>query len=269
MEKAKKIIIPVTADEVLSPQVFYGEEILDGIKCTGIYFVTNDTQYGRISFDKLDSLKVSRGEYLPYEDDVDISSEEPYPWVFKVEKSNWLKQRFDYENSNYGKRYEFGRNVNEMLTDFNHYIFRFHDEFIEVIARGFWYEKNIDSLLDKELPLGHPLVDLSEDNMDKFVTNCITCQVRKNPKTNEEIIKDAKLCPQKIMQFALEFDDKATVSMTLTALYRKDKLISVLNPIFGDEIMQFDGFASFDEVKPYIDEYMKEVCARRKKSGKV
>ena len=62
MELAKGIIIPVVADFVLSPDVLYSDEL------TGIYFQTEDEQYGRITFENLDALKICRGEILPFPD---------------------------------------------------------------------------------------------------------------------------------------------------------------------------------------------------------
>lgn len=75
MELAKGIIIPVIADFVLSPDVFYGDEL------TGIYFRTEDEQFGRITFENLDALKVCRGENLPFLSDWKEGQE--FPWVYK------------------------------------------------------------------------------------------------------------------------------------------------------------------------------------------
>ena len=121
METVKQIRIPVIADSVLSPEFFYG----DG---TGIYFVTGDDQYGRITFENLESVKICRGEVMPYK--VDYSLGDRGTWIYQVENSKWQQERFDYENRYYGKSYEFGGDVNEMLTDFKHYLFSFHDQFI-------------------------------------------------------------------------------------------------------------------------------------------
>ena len=70
METVKQIRIPVIADLVLSPDFFYGDN-------TGIYFVTDDDQYGRITFENLDSVKICRGEVMPYKVDYSLGTEEP------------------------------------------------------------------------------------------------------------------------------------------------------------------------------------------------
>jgi hypothetical protein len=49
--------VPLTADSVDSPIVNYGGGL------TSINFLTKDERWGRVTFEKLDSIKVSRGEY--------------------------------------------------------------------------------------------------------------------------------------------------------------------------------------------------------------
>jgi hypothetical protein len=260
MELAKGVIIPVLADYILSPDVYYGDEF------TGIYFQTEDEQYGRITFENLDAIKVCRGENLPYKDDWEIGQE--VAWVYKVENSTWQKERFQYENANYGSSYEFGGNVNDMLTDFSHYVFKFHDQFVEVIARGFWFEKAPASLFKKPLQAGHPFLSLPEENSTKIVAHQLTCQVRVNPKSNNELIENAKYCSQKLLEFALELEGKASVNNTVIVAYRNGKLISSLRGYFGGQIVEFEGISSVQDVKPYIEKYMGEVFERRKAMGK-
>lgn len=259
MEIAKGIIIPVVADSALSPDVFYTDEL------TGIYFQTEDEQYGRITFENIDALKICRGENLPFPYDMEVRQE--YPWVFKVENSIWLKERFDHEEKNYGSSYEFGGNVNEMLTDFSHYVFKFHDQFVEVIARGFWFEQDRTSLFKRELQVGHPFLNLPDNNVEKFVSHNLTCQIRVNPRPLDNLISDAKFCSQKLIEFALELDGKPSVNNSLILSYRNGKLISSLRGYFGKEIIHFEGIAKLTDVKPHIEKYIGEVHERRKELG--
>lgn len=260
MEQAKGIFIPIVADFVLSPDIIYSE------KLTGIYFQTEDEQYGRITFENLDALKICRGENLPFNSNWEEGQE--YPWVYKVENSKWLKERFVYENENYGNLYEFGNNVNEMLTDFSHYLFKFHDQFVEVIARGFWFEQDKTSLYNRELQVGHPFLNLTESNKEEYVSHNLTCQIRTNPKSQDKLISDAIFCSQKLLEFALELDGNASIDHSLILSYRNGKLTSSLKGYFGKQIAEFNGVAKFEDVKPYIDNYMKEVSERRKQLGK-
>ena len=255
METVKQIRIPVIADSVLSPDFFYGDN-------TGIYFVTDDDQYGRITFENLDSVKICRGEVMPYK--VDYSLGDRGTWVYQVENSKWQQERFDYENRYSGKSYEFGGDVNEMLTDFKHYLFSFHDQFIEVIARGFWFEKSESSLFGKKLMDGHPFLPLPEDAAERITAHSLTSQIRKNPKPKEQLVADAQFCSQKIYEFALELDGTATVDHTLLLSYRNGKLVSTLRGYFGRRGVEFDGFASLEQVIPLVENYMGEVYERRR-----
>lgn len=261
MELVKKIKIPVIADSVLSPDVYYGNNL------TGIYFYTQDKNFGRITFSNLDAIRVCRGEMIPYE--YDWSLHERGVWIFKIENSNWLSERYTYENIHYGDYYEFGGNVNNMLTDFNHYLFSFHDQYVEVIAKGFWFEKDNVPLFKKPLQANHPFLNLPSIEVVKFTSHNLTCQVIKSIKSNEEIIANAAYCPQKLMQFTLEIEDKASINHTLTLQYRTEKLISRLTGDFKRGVIEFNGIATFEDVKPYIEEHMLEIYLRRKKMGKI
>ncbi len=260
MESAKGIIIPVVAEYVLTPNVIYGDQL------TGIYFETEDEQYGRITFENLDALRICRGEILPYKNH--YNDGQPLPWVHEVENSNWQKERYDYEKENYGSSYEFGGNVAEMLSDFNHYVFQFHDQFVEVIARGFWFEKDEISLLGKPLQFGHPFLGLSENVSEPFVAHSLTCYVRKNTRTEEELIANAKFCSQPLIECALELDGNSSVDHRLLLSYRNGKLISTLRGYFGKQTAEFEGIATFNDIKPHIEEYMSQVYERRKAMGK-
>ena len=259
MEISKGLYIPIEADSVLSPQIYYGDPL------PAIYFDTSDEKYGRITFEKLDSLKVSRGEYSPYQ--YEISQDCPYCWVRIVEDSNWLKERFNYENMYYGSSYEFNGDVNEMLIDYKHYVFKFHDEFIEAIAKGIWFEENSESLFGKGLSIGHPFLSIPESSMVRFDAYGLTCQARINTKDEKELMLNSVFCSQKLMQFALELEN-TSINNTLSLMCRNNKYISILSGYFGNKEIEFDKIPRLEEVKPYIESYMKEVAQRRKSMGK-
>jgi hypothetical protein len=224
MELAKGIILPVLADRVLSPVVYYGE-------LTGIYFQTEDEQFGRITFHNLDAIKICRGENLPFLNNWEVGQD--FPWVYKVDKSKWLKERFDYENENYGSSYEFGGNVNEMRTDFSHYVFKFHDQFVEVIARGFWFEKDTNNLFKKELKDGHPFLPLPETNVKTFEIEGIKYKAIFNPIATDNLIQNTQYCQQKLIEFGVDFEGKFSVSQTLIIMQRQGKLVSLLTQFIG------------------------------------
>jgi hypothetical protein len=95
-----------------------------------LYPAAEGEQWVRVTFEGLDSLRVCRGEYVPYEE-----LPGKYSAVYLVENSAWLRERHAYEAEHYRGSYEFGGDVDELLTDFQHYLFKFHDQYVEVLAR--------------------------------------------------------------------------------------------------------------------------------------
>lgn len=264
MQTMKGISIPVIADGVLSPQVFYGRFYLDEPR-TGIYFVTNNGGYGRITFENLDAIRVCRGETNPYE--YDCSQNDAGIWVFKVENSMWLQERSEYKNSINGSTNESGGDINDTMMDFNHYYFSFHDEFVEVIARGFWFEEDKEGLFGKPLKQNHPFLSLPEEGYEILECGNLNMQVRKNRKSEEQLKVDSQYCSQKLMEFVLEIDGRASVDNTLILSCRNGKLITSLVDCFGNEMALFDRIATLDDVLPYLEKYSDEVYEHRKKLG--
>lgn len=250
------ITIPLKPDYVLTPTVLYSDEL------TGIYFETEDEQYARISFYNLDAIRVCRGEYLPYPDD--WTEDKDWCWVYEVQNSDWQIERHAYEKRHYGRAYEFGGNVDDMLTEFKHYIFSFHDQFVEVIAKGFWWEKDDKSLINQPLKEGHPFLTLAESTATHYEAHGYQTQIRANPLPIEALIEQAKFCPQKLYQFALIIEGKASIDNTVSIINTDGSVHTELNGYFGTKIKRFEGVPSLEDVLPYIDKYMLEVAERRK-----
>ena len=82
--------------------------------------------------------------------------------------------------------------------------------------------------------------------------------VLRNTNPKNQHIFDAQYCSQKVYEFALELDGKATVSGTLLLSCQNESLISTLKGYLGRRKVQFDGLADLDQVIPYIDEYAKK-----------
>ena len=262
MEKVIPIKIPVVADYVLSPDILYSSKPLED----AIYFTTEDDQYGRITFDNLDAIKVCRGEYIPY--DFDYSRSTADEWVYQIENSKWQQERFEYENKHYGDSYEFGGDIKEMLTDFKHYLFVFHDQFVEVVTRGFWFEKSAENLFKKELTSGHPRLPLTDEDMELMTVQSLNCQIRKNPKSEAELVHDATFYRQKLFEFTLIFDgdEYSHPSWVVHVIHRNERVLSVLNASLGREITEFEGIVTLETVKPFIENQMKEIAERRTES---
>ena len=146
------IPVPLIADPVAGPTVTYGAEL------TSIKFLTMDDGWARVTFDHLDSIRVSRGEFDPYPSDWKPGDQ--LHWVSEVVPSPWLQERYDYEKKHYAEAYEWIGDVDEMLRDFSHYVFRFHDQFVEALSSGIWFETFEHSIDEVELSATHPVHDL-------------------------------------------------------------------------------------------------------------
>jgi hypothetical protein len=253
--------VSVEADSVDSPSVIYDAWY------TCILFNTDDGKFGRVTFDNLDAIRICRGEHCPFDDDWEEGK--VFHWVSVVENSSWLIERYAYEKKFYENSYEFGGDVDVMKTDFNHYIFSFHDQFVEVIASGIWVESSNNEFTNGKMIKGHPLFPLDVgDQVDRFIAHELSCLVLKNPLPLSKLIENAKYCTQTSYAFALELEGKPTPDYRLELKFRNDNLISVLNQTYVGEITCFEGAASLDSVMPFIKKIMKEVRQRRKEMGK-
>src|SRR5262249_35019633 len=106
-ERARGIEIPYEPEFVLSPTVVYGPPL------SALYFQTKDEEaHVRVTFEGLDAIKACRGEYPPFPTD-GVSS------VYIVEGSRWLRERHAYEATHYRGHYEWGNDVDEILTDYD------------------------------------------------------------------------------------------------------------------------------------------------------
>lgn len=131
---ARAVGVPLNADSVAPPRLVYGSlnvvsEAGQDDSYTAVYFeIAGSGSLGRITFEGLDAVRAARGEWLPY----DIASpRNAGDWVFTVQESPWLTERHHYEIKHYSA---------PLLETFQHYVFEFHDEFVEAIAEGIWLD---------------------------------------------------------------------------------------------------------------------------------
>lgn len=259
-EIARGFKVPVDADSVDSPKVVYGE---DGAV---ILFTTEDEKYGRITFEGFDSLKVCRGEYCPYEDD--WKEDTPYRWVSKVDNSLWLFERHVYESRYYKNAYGFGGDVDEMLSDYSHYLFSFHDQFVEVIASGVWFEKSETPFIEGELTEGHPFLPIIPARVETISAGDLVCQVRLTSMNESQLLENINYCSQPVMELALELDGSASVDMLLRLRIRNGKVCSILDRRFCGEAAVFDGIANIEDIKPYVKSWLCGISERRREMDK-
>ena len=254
--------VPLKADSVDTPIVQYGGEM------TAIHFTTDDGRWGRVTFEKLDSITISRGEYEPYPPAP--GEERTFNWVTTVSISEWLRERYEYEKRHYGNSYNFGGDVDEMLREFSHYVFSFHDQFVEVLAAGIWFEVSDTMLEQQELEKDHPLAGLNHHSTSEtFEGSGITCHVRRNPLSAAEVEQRAQLCSQTILEIGAALDGKIGKSWVLTRRVQNGIGKSSLRSYFGNTVETFEHVPSLAEIRPHIDKWLAEVHERRKKMGKL
>jgi hypothetical protein len=257
---ARGLRVPLKADSIEAPAVTYGRGP------AAINFLADDGRWGRITFENLDAIRVCRGEFDPYDSggDADGSS-----WVSVVDDSPWLRERFEYERRHYAHAYEFGGDVNEMNRDFSHYVFRFHDQFVEALSPGIWFEVSDAFIGDRDLDPTHPALDLpASEAAERFAAHGITCQVRRNPRPLPEILDAAVYGSQKLLQIAAELDGSATPDWTLSVRVRDGRPETSLRSYFGKVEARFEGVSDLDAVRPRIEAWLSEVRERRKEMGK-
>lgn len=258
---AHRLEVPLNADSADSPIVQYGDEM------TAIHFTTDDARWGRITFERLDSIKVSRGEYEPFPPAP--SDAETFNWVTIISNSSWLRERYEYEKEHYGSAYNFGGSVDEMLHEYYHYVFSFHDQFVEVIASGIWFESDGEMLGNREPDANHPLKGIGHLEPDeRFEASGIVCQVRRNPLSNDELKRRARLCSQTLIEVGTELDGTVSTSWTLTYRVRNGIEKSYLRSYFGNSVESYDGIPPFSVIRPTIDQWLSEVRDRRREKGK-
>lgn len=258
---AHGLTVPLTADTVDAPIVQYGGAM------TAIHFTTHIGRWGRITFERLDSIKVSRGEYAPFPS---VSTEkQSFHWVNTISNSMWLRERYEYEKRHYGSAYNFGGNVDEMVTDYSHYVFSFHDQFVEVLAAGIWFESSDTMLGDRDPAPDHPLRGLKHvEPSERFEEAGITCQVRRNPLSDDELRLRARLCSQTILEVAAELDGRAEPDWSVTLRDRNGSCKANLRSCFGNRVATFDDVPSIALIRPRISEWLRDVRERRRKMGK-
>ena len=181
-----------------------------------------------------------------------------------VEGSSWLRERYEYEKENYADQYDWGEDVEEMLSEFDHYVFSFHDEFVEVIARGIWFERAEGWTPDRV-----PLSDLSGAvNVERRESHGIAYRIISNPKPLQKLIEDSKLCSQNLIQFATDLDGHDSIGWSLTLRSRKGKVVSTLRSYFGKVEETYEGVATVGQVLPIIERWLQDVASGRREMAK-
>lgn len=151
-----------------------------------------------------------------------------------------------------------------MLTEYDHYLLSFHDQFIEAIAHGIWFERSDRPIEGAPLAPDHPLVTLPESTVaERLEVDGITCQIRTNPKPMDELLRDARYCSQPLYGAGLELDGEARPNHRLSVRFRHGEVRSIWRGTFGPRVV-IPGIATIGQVKALIAPYMRDVAERRR-----
>lgn len=255
----------------------------DGFWQTVVLCGLGNGDQGRIVFEELDAIRACRGEYSPYKPDPSADEEvlreqsdlddadryygrvPSWDWISTIQNSAWLDERYAYEREHYEGRYSWGKDVDEMLCDFNHYVFEFRENFVEAIAKGFWIDRLHRRRDTFSLPTDHPLGDLSETSTSRsFEAHGIRLAIRINNTDASTLLDDARLCSQRLIQVGFAEDgNRWRPSRQLSLRYRDGRPISILTGPLGLPELEMDGIGNLDQVLPFLEQDLAKIKKRR------
>lgn len=202
--RVRELDVPLDADPVGPVEVRYGslaDSITDEAESGLLFLLSNEQTVGRVTFEGLDSLRAARGEYVPYE-----AAKPSSGWVRTITGSAWLAERHEYEWSRYRT---------SLTENYQHYLFLFHDDFVEAIARGIWLD-----VVSRHQPwlLGadHPtrLLDTVAAEAGGTIEG-VQWRRRRNPQPLDALLSAARLCSQDLLRWTCELDGRESDLMTL------------------------------------------------------
>lgn len=254
--------VPLTADSVASPRLVYGSlgplSVEGGDQAyTAIYFeVAARGGLGRVTFEGLDAIRGSRGEILPYQA---AGQRKAGDWVFVVDGSAWLGERHGYEVSHY---------ATPLLDTHQHYLFRFHDEFIEAIAEGIWFD-HADRRDPFASPASHPLRRFGLDLPgERFISaSGIEWELRRSPRADNDLIYGSRYCSQRVFQLNMLLDGDNREAASIWIRTTNGVLMSRLIPSWSGEMGHLTGFAQPDDFSEQWETYLEEVAQHRRQKG--
>jgi hypothetical protein len=260
---ASVLAVPLAADSVASPRLVYGGLDLTPDRVdqayTALYFeVEGSSELGRVTFEGLDAVRGSRGEHLPFDDNVvRITSGD---WVFVADGSAWLRERHDYETRHY---------ETPLLDTHRHYLFVFHDEFVEAIAAGIWLDL-VDRAKPFAQPVSHPLQPFDvEMPCERFTSaDGLEWERRRSPRSDTDLIHDSQYCSQRLLQFNLLLDGGNREAASVWIRTIDDVLVSRMSRPWAGDFGHMEGFAQPEDFSQQWEAYLGEVAQRRRGTGK-
>ncbi|HUB40101.1 MAG TPA: hypothetical protein VMA72_14720 [Streptosporangiaceae bacterium] len=199
-------------------------------------------------------MKAARGELLPY---ATASPRIPGDWAFTVAESPWLAERHRYEMQLYST---------PLLETHLHYVFQFHDEFVEAIARGIWLD-TADPSRPFDRPTQHPLAPLPDSLPGErhLSPSGIEWELRRCARTDSELANGSHLCSQRVWQFDLILDGRSTEGASIWLRTRYGRITSrFIRPWPAGELGSREGLAQPDDFTEAWEQCLAAIAERRR-----
>ena len=259
--RAVPMTVPLKADAVAPCRLTFGYLAVEGAEeeakspaDNALFFETTEDTLGRVTFEGLDAVRASRDEVAPYDDAHDFSS-----WVYNVLDSTWLAERHAYEWSNY---------ETPLLETHQHYLFRFHDEFVEAIAQGIW----VDTVSPSDpfaVGTEHPGSTLALINVvDQGEAHGLAWQVRSTDVGQQTLLANSALCSQRPFELSLQLDGKDSVCASALVRTRDGRTRTHLTRLWAGVVASMRGVAKPPDFAKEWDEYCRGGAERRREMGK-
>lgn len=181
-------------------------------------------------------------------------------WVYVVDRSAWLQERHDYETRHY---------ATPLIETHRHYLFVFHDEFVEAIAAGIWLDL-ADRANPFATPISHPLRSFDvEIPCRRFVSaGGLEWELRRSPRLDGDLIRDSRFCSQRVFQFNLVLDGDNREAASIWIRTVDDLLVSRISRPWVGEFGRVEGFGQPEDFSPQWEAYLDDVAQRRRQMRK-
>jgi hypothetical protein len=165
-----------------------------------------------------------------------------------------LRERHDYETRHY---------ATPLFETHRHYLFVFHDEFVEAIAAGIWLDL-ADRAEPFAAPISHPLRSFEVDMpCDRFVSaGGLDWELRRSLRPDGDLIRDSRLCSQRVFQFNLVLDGDNREAASIWIRTVDDQLVSRISRPWVGEFGRVEGFAQPEDFSAQWEAYLDEVAQR-------
>lgn len=178
-----------------------------------------------------------------------------------MDESPWLAQRHKYETDVYST---------PLLETYQHYVFEFHDQFIEAIAEGIWLDV-ADRSRPFDRPAGHPFEQLPSGlPAQRFVSpSGIEWELRRSPRTDSELADGSHLCSQRVWQLDLILDGRTREGASIWLRSRNGLTTSrLVRPWRRGELARLEGLAQPSDFTEAWDACLAAIAERRHKMGR-